>query len=317
MPARTRPATERSASSSSASASRYSSLRRLMARFCPVRSHRFPVAGSAQQAVGVDGGHAGQGQEDGLRGQEGRGAARLRLAGAGHGVQVGDVQLVGNLSCRAALEGNPPAALEHRLGQSLDALRRQEAGGGQQADAVVRGQEVEEGGVGAADRKGRGPGPQAGSLFLQERVQDQGRQGELVHQLRFLAPIAEIAQVLPLGHVGLREQEHPGGGGVQHGAQEAHQAVRPGVVQAGGAGLLPDVGHRVQAHQLRPRGHVEPGGRPASPAARRDWRSSGPPDPGRKWSTVAAVRRPSGTRWPGAGRGGGTPRTGRPPRAPR
>ncbi len=89
---------------------------------------------------------------------------------------------------------------------------------------------------------------QGGCVPAQEGVEQQGRQGEVVDHLGFIATVAEVADVLRVGNVGFRDdlgvRRHP----VQDAAEELDQGVGLGSMNAVRADFLPEVGHGVLAH---------------------------------------------------------------------
>ena len=58
-----------------------------------------------------------------------------------------------------------------------------------------------------------------------ESVQGQGWQGEVVDELGLIVPIAEVGDIVLVGHIGLGDQGHARGSMVQYPAQELDDAV--------------------------------------------------------------------------------------------
>ena len=56
-------------------------------------------------------------------------------------------------------------------------------------------------------------------------VQHQRCQGELVDHLGLVGAVAEVADVVGVGHVGLADQQHLGGHRVEYGSPELHDLV--------------------------------------------------------------------------------------------
>ena len=80
-------------------------------------------------------------------------------------------------------------------------------------------------------------------------MQQQRRQAELVDHVRLVA-VAEIADVLGMGHVGLGEQHQARLQHLQHIAQQLDHLVRLRQVDAAGADLFPQIGNGVEADDL-------------------------------------------------------------------
>ena len=215
------------------------------------------VIGRAEEAVDVDAGNACQGQHDGLRADE---AIELHRPGFGpvtgvrERVEEGRVELVGaHAAVGVGLVGHLAAMGEHATGQVLDLRPGEEVAGRHHTDAVVGGQEVEEGGSPGRGGEAARPCRQSGRVAACKGVKDQRCQGKLVDHLRFVAPVAEVADVVALRHVRLGDDLDLRRHLVEHVAEELDQLVGLGEVDAGGARLLPEVGHGV---------HPEPVGTP-------------------------------------------------------
>ena len=147
---------------------------------------------------------------------------------------------------------NQPARLASPLHQALDLGLGEDATGRVEPDAVVRGQEIEEGGPARGQRQPGGPGgerPRAAGL---ERVEDEGRQGKVVDQLGLVRPVAEVGEIVRVGDVGLGDQPDARRKLIQDGAKELDDPVGLRQVDAGGADLLPKVGDGIQTDELGP-----------------------------------------------------------------
>ncbi len=82
-------------------------------------------------------------------------------------------------------------------------------------------------------------------------MQDERRQGEVVHHLRFVSAVAEVRNIVGVRDVGLGDQHHTRRNFVQHGAQKLNDPVRLRQVNAGRADFLPQIGYRIQPDKFR------------------------------------------------------------------
>ena len=160
------------------------------------------VVGCGQQAVDVECRHTLKAHQQAVRAQIGR---QIPLF-ATEGRKRRDVDLVGGWrqpGTRAqGDEAAPPTQALHWAG---DAVIGHQAFERAQANAVVGGDEIEVGGPGWRWRKRPGLGREGRRIAEGVAVQEQRRQAELIDHVRFVA-VAEVADVLPMGHIGFGDQ---------------------------------------------------------------------------------------------------------------
>jgi len=215
------------------------------------------VVAVAEQAGEIDAGDAPQGQHQGLSRQEPPYVPRrVRSVEIGQGVEIRDVQLVRQIaSVRAAAGADQTAPSADRCDQSLEPLGGNQTFQRPHADAVVRRREIEKRPAGRGGCERGQPADQRLGVLVQPGVQQQRRQAELIHHVRFVA-VAEIADVLGMRDVRFGQQQHARGHPRQHFAEELYHGVRLRQVNARCANLLAHISHGVQANDPRPAPHV-------------------------------------------------------------
>ena len=200
----------------------------------------------------VDAGDPAEGQHDRLGAHELAHLQLGRLFGLHDPVEVGDVQLVGDPARGTRpVRHQPSPGLDH-CRQPLELVFAQDTSGRRHPNPVVGGQEVEERDVPFGLSEIRGPAAQGPGVGAAKGVEHQGRKGKLIHHLGLVGPIAEVGDVVPVRDVGLRHDQDPGRHSVEDGTKQADDPVRLGQMDAGGADLLPEIGHRVEANHLGP-----------------------------------------------------------------
>ncbi|TMD04566.1 MAG: hypothetical protein E6J02_12535 [Chloroflexi bacterium] len=96
------------------------------------------------------------------------------------------------------------------LDQAVDVAVAENAAHGIDADAVVGGQEIEERDLAGGQLQPGRPAGESFRIFRRQRVEDERRQREVVDELRLIGPVAEVGDIVPVGHVGLGDQEGVG-----------------------------------------------------------------------------------------------------------
>jgi len=171
------------------------------------------------------------------------------LVGVVEGVEVVDVQFVGDgVSLGVGFAGHQGAVLPGAVDQSGQCGLADEVGDGSDADAVVAGGKIEEGGAWGRCFEGRGPSGEVGGVVVGKGVEDEGGQGEVVDELCFVSAVAEVGDVFFMGDVGFGEQQDVWCQGVEHIAHDSYEGVGLGQVGTGGSRLFPDVGNGVEAN---------------------------------------------------------------------
>ena len=201
----------------------------------------------------VEGGDAFQAEHDGLRAEK----ARDLMFVAAHGVEVRNVQFIGAFAAVAvALGGNLSSEFFHLLRQRGDLAVRNQPGERAHADAVVRGGEVEPGTAGWRFADGLRPAREMLCIAGAQCVQQQRRQGKIIDHARFIA-VAEVGDIFFVRHVGFGEQDDTGRGHIDQVPHQLHDLVGLFEVDAGGSGLLPEVGDGVEPDDFCAVGDVE------------------------------------------------------------
>ena len=124
------------------------------------------------------------------------------------------------------------------------------------SDSVMGGGEIQESAAPGRRGKLRGPAGQVARVALVQGMQQQGREAELVNQVRFVG-VAKIRNVLLVRHIGFGQQQHIRRDDGKQVAENLHGFVGLGQMDAVGADLLPEVGDGIQADDAGPHAHVE------------------------------------------------------------
>src|SRR5579875_1506958 len=132
-----------------------------------------PVTTGPEQRVEVEGGNPDQRQHDGMGDEKAvdLGLERLVSSRVGEGIEVVDVQLVWTAGAMAVVLVRDEAPVpQSALDQGVDLLVGEDAAHGGEPDAIVRGQEVEEGGSAGGDLERCRPAGEVACLAGRERV---------------------------------------------------------------------------------------------------------------------------------------------------
>src|SRR5690606_7176671 len=148
-------------------------------------------------------------QQNGLGGHEAidlniQRLLRVRIV---QSVEEIDVQFVGALaSIGVGLVGDVTAVGLRQIYQLLDFVPAQDSLRRANPDPVVRGQEIKIGGLLVWGREAGRTAMQVACVAAVEGVQGERRQGELVDELGFVAPVAEVTDVLGVRDIGLSDK---------------------------------------------------------------------------------------------------------------
>ena len=124
-------------------------------------------------------------------------------------------------------------------------------------DAVVRSQEIQKGRRAAGSRVPVHPIRKDARITGQESMQYQRRQREIVDQVRFVAAVSGVGDILRMRHIRLGGQPDARRGFLKHRAQQLDDKVGLRKVDAGRAGLLPQVSGGIQPEDRSAAGRVE------------------------------------------------------------
>ena len=143
------------------------------------------------------------------------------------------------------------------IADAVDILLGQDATRPHHPDAVVRVEEVEEGGGCGWRFEIHRPRREHPRISILEGVQHQRRQREVVDHLRLVRAIAEVGDVVGVGNVGFGDHRDVRRHRVEHVPEELDHLVGLRKVGAGGTDLLPQIGDGVQPHEIGAVAHVE------------------------------------------------------------
>ncbi len=123
------------------------------------------------------------------------------------GVKQGDIQFIGFVITfpRPAI-GDPTPKVLHQVHHLLALFIAEQAIQRAQADAIVGGNKIQIGGAITRRWHAHHPGLQMAAVATEQGVNQQRRQGEVIDDMGFVG-IAEVGEVLPVGHIVLTDDD--------------------------------------------------------------------------------------------------------------
>lgn len=190
-----------------------------------------PVA-RAEERMDIDSGDTGKNQGHALRTKEpsdfdvGIGRSRGNDVGIVEGVEIVDVEFVRDRVAGLVGFGGDMAAMARReVYEGLEFVRSKTVSGGSDADAVVAGSEVEKGGVLRRRTHLLDVLREIAGVRSRKRIQKQGRQREVINEVRFVAAVAEVGDVLLVRDIRFCKDKNVRKERIEHKADDADDEV--------------------------------------------------------------------------------------------
>jgi len=128
---------------------------------------------------------------------------------------------------------------------------------GSNADAVVRGGEIQVRGSVRGWFESRGPAGQVGRVLGGQGMEHQGRQRKIIDHLGFIGSVAEVGDIVLVRDVGFGEQDDLRGDDIQQFAHKLHDGMGFRQMGATGAQGFPEIGYGIEADDAGALGDVK------------------------------------------------------------